>query len=68
METEKRSKIYMREVTGRFRRVRSIVSLVLLAVYFALPWVKYDGRQAVLFDIPGRKFYVFDLIFWPQDV
>ncbi|MBI5453669.1 MAG: cytochrome c oxidase accessory protein CcoG [Deltaproteobacteria bacterium] len=68
METEKRNKIYMREVAGRFRRLRSLVSFALLAVYFALPWVRYNGAQAVLFDIPGRKFHVFNFTFWPEEL
>jgi len=68
METEGRTKIYMREVAGRFMRVRTAVSFSLLVVYFALPWVKYGGRQAVLFDIPGRKFHVFNFTFWPEEL
>jgi polyferredoxin len=39
----------------------------LLGMYYVFPWVKWDGRQAVLFDLPARKFYVFGLVFWPQD-
>lgn len=66
--TEKRTKVYPKSVAGPFRSIRWGVSALLLTVYFLLPWVKYDGRQAVLFDIPGRKFYVLDVIFWPQDV
>ena len=31
----------------------------------SLPWLRWDGRQAVLFDLPARKFYVFGLTFWP---
>ena len=36
-------------------------------VYFGLPWLKWDDRQAVLFDLAARKFYIFGLVFWPQD-
>lgn len=68
METGKRTKIYMREVAGRFRRLRSIVSFAILAVYFVLPWVKYNGAQAILFDIPGRKFHIFNFTFWPEEL
>lgn len=65
---EKRTTIYPRSVTGRFRRLRTQVSVVLLGIYFLLPWLKLNGRQALLFDIPGRKFYIFNLIIWPQEV
>ncbi|MBI5588260.1 MAG: cytochrome c oxidase accessory protein CcoG [Deltaproteobacteria bacterium] len=68
MEFEKRVKIYSKSVVGRFRSLRWAVSAVLLGVYFLLPWLKIDGRQALLFDIPGRKFYIFNTIFWPQEV
>ena len=41
--------------------------VVLLGMYYVFPWLRWDGRQAVLFDLPARKFYVFGLSFWPQD-
>ena len=37
-------------------------------VYYGLPWLTWDGRQAVLFDLGARKFYILGLVFWPQDV
>jgi cytochrome c oxidase accessory protein FixG len=36
-------------------------------LFYGLPWATWDGRQAVLFDLPARKFYIFELIFLPQD-
>jgi cytochrome c oxidase accessory protein FixG len=40
---------------------------VLLGLFYGLAWLKWDGHQAVLFDLPARKFYIFGLTFWPQD-
>lgn len=60
-------KIYPRDVQGRFARLRMIAVWVLLGMYYLFPWLRWDGRQAVLFDLPARKFYVFGLNFWPQD-
>jgi polyferredoxin len=40
---------------------------VLLGIYYVLPWLEWNGRQAVLFDLPARKFFIFGLVFWPQD-
>jgi cytochrome c oxidase accessory protein FixG len=60
-------KIYPREVTGRFASLRNLAVWVLLGIYYVLPWVRWDDRQAVLFDLPARKFYIFNLTFWPQD-
>jgi cytochrome c oxidase accessory protein FixG len=64
---EAHKKIYPREVGGRFDRLRQLAVWVLLGIFYLLPWVPWDDRQAVLFDLPARKFYVFGLVFWPQD-
>jgi len=64
---EARRKIYPRETEGRFQRLRNLAVWALLGLYYVLPWVPWDGRQSVLFDLPARKFYVFGLVFWPQD-
>ncbi len=64
---EAHQKIYPREVDGRFDRLRRVAVWVLLGLFYLLPWLPWDGRQAVLFDLPARKFYVFGLVFWPQD-
>ena len=60
-------KIHPRDIDGRFQRLRKIAVWVLLGMFYAFPWVNWDGRQSVLFDLPARKFYVFWLNFWPQD-
>ena len=60
-------KIYPREVTGTFQRLRNLCVFLLLGLYYVLPWLQWNGRQAVLFDLPARKFHVFNLTFWPQD-
>ncbi|MCG8277065.1 4Fe-4S dicluster domain-containing protein [Stenotrophomonas sp. NLF4-10] len=60
-------KVYPRDVSGRFDRMRKLAVFWLLGMYYLFPWLSWDGRQAVLFDLPARKFYVFGLIFWPQD-
>ncbi|MCG8324128.1 MAG: cytochrome c oxidase accessory protein CcoG, partial [Thiotrichales bacterium] len=64
---EKHQKVYPREVHGRFAQLRILSIISLLGLFYALPWISWDNRQSVLFDLPQRKFYVFDLIFWPQD-
>jgi cytochrome c oxidase accessory protein FixG len=64
---QKHQKVYSRAVDGRFDRLRRISVFVLLGIYYLLPWIPWDGRQAVLFDLPARKFYIFGLVLWPQD-
>ena len=60
-------KVYPRDVSGRFNRLRVAAVFWLLGMFYLFPWLQWDGRQAVLFDLPARKFYVFGLVFWPQD-
>ena len=64
---EAHRKVYPREVSGRFARLRTVAVVVLLGIYYGLPWVQWHGRQAVLFDLPARKFHLFALTLWPQD-
>jgi cytochrome c oxidase accessory protein FixG len=61
------AKVYPREIDGRFVRLRRAAVFVLLGLFYLVPWLRWDGRQAVLFDLPARKFYVLGLVFWPQD-
>ncbi|MBD9479022.1 4Fe-4S dicluster domain-containing protein [Pseudoxanthomonas sp. PXM02] len=60
-------KVYPRDVAGTLNRLRVAAVWWLLGMYYVFPWLRWDDRQAVLFDLPARKFYVFGLVFWPQD-
>ena len=60
-------KVYPREVSGRFARLRIGAVVLLLGLFYVFPWVRWNGRQAVLFDLPARKFYIFSLTLFPQD-
>ncbi len=60
-------KIHAREVDGTFARLRKAAVFVLLGIFYGLPWITWEGRQAILFDLPARKFHLFDLTLWPQD-
>ena len=64
---EKRQKIYPREVHGLFAYLRVASVIILLGLFYGCAWLQWDGRQAVLWDLPARKFYIFGLVFWPQD-
>src|SRR5690606_23059587 len=61
------AKVYPREIKGRFQSLRKLAVFALLGLYYLLPWVQWGERQAVLFDLPARKFHIFGLVFWPQD-
>ena len=60
-------KIYPRAVTGLFARLRWAAVLFTQAIFYGLPWLSWNGRQAVLFDLGARKFYLFGVVLWPQD-
>jgi cytochrome c oxidase accessory protein FixG len=63
-----RSKIYPRSVSGIFARWRIAMVFVTQLIFYGLPWLQWNGRQAVLFDLGARKFYIFGMVLWPQDV
>lgn len=70
---QKRIPIFTRSVTGKFRTFKWMVLALAYGVYFGLPWLPWQRghgalSQAVLFDLPGRKFYIFDLVVYPQDI
>ena len=60
-------KVYPREVKGRYATLRRLAMFVLLGAFYAGPWLTWGGRQAILFDLPARKFYIFGMTLWPQD-
>jgi cytochrome c oxidase accessory protein FixG len=69
---QSRIPIYPRSVKGTFRTFKSAVLWLAFAVYFGLPWLPWGRHgvpdQAVLFDMVGRRFFVFDLVLYPQDL
>lgn len=69
---QKRIPIYPRSVKGRYRSLKYAILLFAYGVYFLLPWLPWqrmDGPdQSVLFDIVGRRFYIFDLTVFAQDI
>jgi len=64
---ESAKKIYPREIGGRFANLSRIATIGLLGLFYAIPWFNWDERQAVLFDLPARKFHLVALTLWPQD-
>jgi len=70
---EKRRKIHPKAAHGTFRRLKWAVMAVTLAIYYLTPWIRWDRGpnapdQAVLIDIPARRFYFFFIEIWPQEV
>jgi cytochrome c oxidase accessory protein FixG len=65
---EVRRKIYPRAVHGAFAAWRWTMVWVTQIIFYGGAWLTWNDRQAVLFDIAHRKFYLFGLVFWPQDI
>src|SRR5262249_7145226 len=68
-----RRKIYPQSVHGRFRNIKWAVLVVTLAIYYLLPFVRWNRgpnapSQAVLIDFPNRRFYFFFIEIWPQEI
>ena len=60
-------KIYPRSVQGIFAYWRWIFVFATQIVFYGLPWLEWGTRQAVLFDLASRRFYIFGLVLYPQD-
>ena len=64
---QKQQRIYPRAISGWFARWRWALVWATQALYYGLPWLEWNARQAVLFDLAARRFYVFGLVLYPQD-
>jgi cytochrome c oxidase accessory protein FixG len=60
-------KIYPRSVQGVFAKWRWLTVIITQLVFYGLPWLEWGQRQAVLFDLEARRFYIFGLVLYPQD-
>ena len=60
-------KIYPRSVKGVFANWRWFFVILTQVIYYGLPWMEWGARQAVLFDLNARRFYIFGLVLYPQD-
>jgi cytochrome c oxidase accessory protein FixG len=64
---EQLAKVYPRSVAGWFASWRWAMVWLTQAVFYGVPWLQWNGRQAVLFDLSERRFFVFGLVLHPQD-
>lgn len=63
-----RDQIYVRKVTGFFQQLRQKMNFFFLFLFAALPWLTYNGNQAILLDIANQRFTLWGLTLWPQDL
>jgi len=62
------AKIQPRAVSGWFATWRWSLVWFTQILFYGLPWLQWHGRQAVLFDLTARRFYIFNVVLHPQDV
>ncbi len=60
-------KVYPRSVSGWFSNWRWATVFLTQLVFYGMPWIEWGQRQAVLFDLGSRRFYIFGLVLYPQD-
>ena len=70
---EAQKRVYPRDIWGYYRKLKWLMTAILLAVYWVTPWVRWDRGpnapdQAILIDMGGRRAYFFDLEIWPQEI
>jgi cytochrome c oxidase accessory protein FixG len=65
---ESHKKIYARSIQGVFARWRWAMVFITQIVFYGLPWLDWGQRQMVLFDLAARRFYIFGLVLYPQDL
>jgi cytochrome c oxidase accessory protein FixG len=68
-----RRQVYPQSVSGTYRNIKWALMGFCLAVYYILPFVRWDRgpnvpSQAVLVDFSSRRFYFFFIELWPQEV
>jgi polyferredoxin len=63
----KRNWIFAKQPKGKLYNWRTLVSIVYIAVFFTLPWIKIHDEPLFMLNILERKFILFGMIFWPQD-
>lgn len=64
---QKHQKVYPREAHGRYTRLRKLAVLILLGLFYLLPWLTWEQHPLILFDLPARKFWLGSMVLWPQD-
>ena len=63
-----RSHIYVRQVKGALETFRRFFGAFFVLLFAGIPWLQYNGQQAILLDIAEQRFHIFGLTLWPQDL
>ncbi len=64
---QSKKNFYTDPINGKFNNIRLFTMVVSASIFFVLPWINFNARQAFLFDVEFNRFNLFGLVFWPQD-
>ncbi|MFT5756030.1 MAG: cytochrome c oxidase accessory protein FixG [Alteromonadaceae bacterium] len=62
------SPVYVRKQKGKYQRIRKFTGFIFISLFLLLPWLEYQGQQAILLDIDTQQFRIFSQTFFPQDL
>lgn len=62
-----KQRVHPRFIKGFYQNIRVITMYALLALFLILPWLRFNGRQAIWFDVPSQHYYIFGITFLTQD-
>lgn len=65
---EAQEKIYPRSIFGYFTKWRWVMIWLTQLFFYGVPWIQWGNRQALLFDLDAKRFYIFKLVLYPQDL
>ena len=61
-------RIYLREQKGKFQQIRRSLGVVLIGIFALVPFIRFNGAQAILFDLQLQQVHLFSLTLFPQDL
>jgi cytochrome c oxidase accessory protein FixG len=59
--------LYPEDVKGIWHNRRIIVNWILIFIFLVLPWLKWNGHQLILLNLPAREFHFFGTTFYAHD-
>ena len=65
---ESQDKVYPRSVSGFFTQWRWAMIWLTQLFFYGVPWLEWGQRQALLFNLESKRFYIFKLVLYPQDL
>jgi len=59
--------VYVRQQKGKFQQIRRYTGMLFILLFVLLPWLNFNGHQAILLDVASQQFHIFGVTLFPQD-